>query len=119
MSIDVGEGSVDGREVDGVVDEKGEAATRTVTRSVTADQGVVWKSWILGTTFQLRFLEARNEHIVLSQEMAKARLGSSETIAIPLQDATRRAWVRMDGGAEKEEEDEETTQWRTIWSCCC
>ena len=56
MAVDVGEGSVDGSEVDGVVDEKGEATTRSLTRSVATDKSIVWKGWVIRTSSQLCFL---------------------------------------------------------------
>lgn len=73
VGVDVGEGGVDGSVGDGVVDEKSNASTRPAARPVTANKSIIGNGWVLRTLPQFCFLDARNYHVFLFKEMAKAR----------------------------------------------
>ena len=108
VSVDVGKGGVDWRVRDGVVDEECEALTRPVTRPVATNKSVIGKRWIFRTCLQFCLLNACDDYVFLLKEMGKARRRLSKSVAIPLKNTTRRTRIWMDGGAEEEDEDEES-----------
>ena len=108
VSVDVGEGGVDWRVRDGVVDEECEAPTRPVTRPVATNKSVIGKRWIFRTCLQFCLLNACDDYVFLLKEMGEARRRLSKSVAIPLKDTTRRTRIWMDGGAEEKEENEES-----------
>ena len=108
VSIDVGEGGVDWRVRDRVVDEECEALTRPVTRPVATNKSLIGKRWIFRTCLQFCLLNACDDYVFLLKEMGKARRRLSKSVAIPLKNTTRRTRIWMDGGAEEKEEDKES-----------
>ena len=106
VSIDVGEGGVDWRVRDRVVDEECEALTRPVTRPVATNKSLIGKRWIFRTCLQFCLLNACDDYVFLLKEMGKAQQRLSKSVAIPLKNTTRRTRIWMDGGAEKEEDKE-------------
>ena len=108
VGVDVGEGGVDGSEGNGVVDKEGEAATPPAPRPIAANKSVIGNRRIFRTFLQFSFLYTRNDRVFLVEEMAQTRRRLTEAVTVPLNNRTWRARVRMDGGAEEEDEDEKT-----------